>query len=158
MVERLTDSVVERLGRAAGPPVSSDAPLVGGDLAPPTIDDAARSGARSSDRLADLDGSEAPDVRADGGDVEAEARQAVRREAALRLEDYWVRRSARAYFDLDAGLSTLEPASREMARMLGWSETRRESEVTACRARHVENNALFEDAAGTGSEQRSLRR
>jgi glycerol-3-phosphate dehydrogenase len=127
--------------------VPEDAPLAGGDLAPPPIDAAARAGERHADRLADLYGSEAPDVRADGGDLGAEVRQAVRREGALTLEDYWVRRSGRAYFDLDAGLSTLAPASREMARLFGWSEARRASEVAACRARHAENNALFQDPA-----------
>ena len=82
-------------------------------------------------------------MKADGGDVAAEVRQAVRREGALRLEDYWVRRSARAFFDLDAGLSTLEPASREMAKLLEWSEETRAAEVAACRLRHETNNALF---------------
>ena len=76
----------------------------------------------------------------------AEVRQAVRREGALRLEDYWIRRSARAFFDLDAGLSILEPASQEMARLFDWSEETRVSEVRACRLRHDENNALFKRA------------
>ncbi|MEM7001161.1 MAG: tricarballylate utilization 4Fe-4S protein TcuB, partial [Pseudomonadota bacterium] len=35
-----------------------------------------------------------------GGDVAAEVRQAVLREGALRLEDYWIRRGARAYFEI----------------------------------------------------------
>jgi glycerol-3-phosphate dehydrogenase len=96
--------------------------------------------------LTDLYGSEASDVRADGGDLEAEVRQAVRREGALRLEDYWMRRSGRAYFSLDAGLDALEPASREMAKLLGWSEARRSAECEACRKRHDTNNALFPSA------------
>jgi len=143
MVERVADSVVERLERKAGPPVSDRAPLVGGDLAPLEIDQEARAGHGRTDRLDELYGSEAPDVRADGGDLEAEVRQAVRREGALRLEDYWVRRAGRAFFDADAGLSTLEPASREMARLLEWSEPTREAEVAACLRRHAEGNALF---------------
>jgi glycerol-3-phosphate dehydrogenase len=144
MVERVTDEVVERLGGPAGPPVPDDAPLVGGDRPAPPIDEDARAGRRASDRLEDLYGSEAALVRADGGDVAAEVRQAVLREGALRLEDYWVRRSARAWFDPDAGLSKLDAASREMARWLDWSEEERESEVLACRRRHAESNALFE--------------
>lgn len=143
MVERVADSVVERLERKTGPPVSDRVPLVGGDLAPLEIDEEARSGHRRTDRLDELYGSEAPDVRADGGDLEAEVRQAVRREGALRLEDYWVRRAGRAFFDADAGLSTLEPASREMARLLDWSEQTRQAEVAACLRRHLEGNALF---------------
>ncbi len=146
MVERVTDTVFERLGRPATPSVSQDRPLVGGDIPVPVVDDAAKSGNQPSDRLKDLYGSEASEVKADGGDLLAEVRQAVRREGALRLEDYWVRRGARAFFDLDAGLSSLEPASREMARLLGWNEETRASEVTACRQRHQENNALFDQA------------
>lgn len=146
MVERVTDTIFERLGQSATPTDSHDRPLIGGDLEPPVIDEAAKSGNQTPDRLVDLYGDEAPDVKADGGDVPAEVRQAVRREGALRLEDYWVRRSARAFFDLDAGLSTLEPASREMARLLDWSEEKRLAEVRACHLRHNENNALFNRA------------
>jgi glycerol-3-phosphate dehydrogenase len=146
MVERVADTVVERLGQPAIPAVSQDCPLMGGDIEPAPIDETARSGNQQRDRLADLYGSEASDVRADGGDLLAEVRQAVRREGALRLEDYWVRRGARAFFDLDAGLSSLDPASREMARLLDWSEETRAAEVAACRLRHEENNALFSRA------------
>ncbi|MEE8311420.1 MAG: glycerol-3-phosphate dehydrogenase/oxidase [Candidatus Binatia bacterium] len=146
MVERVADTVAERLGEPLPPALSQDRPLVGGNVLPEPIDEAAKSGGRPRDRLADLYGSEAPDVKADGGDLAAEVRQAVRREGALRLEDYWVRRGARAFFDLDAGLSTLEPAAREMARLLDWNEDTRAAEVAACRLRHEENNALFNEA------------
>ena len=74
----------------------------------------------------------------------AEVRHAVRCEGALRLEDYWVRRGMRAFFDLDAGISTLEPASVGMARLLDWNEEARTAEVAACLQRHRENNALFD--------------
>ena len=143
MVERVVDTVFERLGRPATPAVSQDHPLIGGDVEATPIDEVAKSGNQPRDRLADLYGSEAAEVAADGGDLLAEVRQAVRREGALRLEDYWVRRGARAFFDLDAGLATLEPASREMARLLDWNEETRAAEVAACRLRHDENNALF---------------
>ncbi len=73
----------------------------------------------------------------------AEVRHAVRWEGALRLEDSWIRRGMRAFFDLDAGISTLEPASVEMARLLDWNEEARAAEVAACLQRHKENNALF---------------
>ena len=146
MVERVADRVVEELGKSAGKKASEDQPLVGGDLAPVEVDEDLKAGRRPQDRLADLYGSEAADVLADGADVAAEVRQAVHREGALRLEDYWMRRSARAFFDLDAGLSTLEPASREMARLLEWSEETRLAEVAYCRHRNEENNALFEEA------------
>jgi glycerol-3-phosphate dehydrogenase len=149
MVERVTDGVLERLGRSADGEPTDDRPLVGGDFEAAPIDAAARAGHPDSDRLRDLYGSEAADVAADGGDVAAEVRQAVEREGALRLEDYWIRRGARAFFDGDAGLASLEPASQEMARELGWSEERRAAEVAACRTRHETNNALFEAARET---------
>ncbi len=143
MVERITDTIIERLGRPATPAVSQDRPLIGGDLAAAPIDEAARSGKQQRDRLADLYGSEAAQVRDDGGDLLAEVRHAVRCEGALRLEDYWLRRGMRAFFDLDAGISTLEPASREMAHLLGWNAETRAAEVAACLHRDKENNALF---------------
>ncbi|MCP4036611.1 MAG: glycerol-3-phosphate dehydrogenase/oxidase [bacterium] len=146
MVERVTDTVIERLGQPARAEQSVDRPLAGGDLPATPIDEAAKAGERSASRLADLYGSEAPDVEADGGDVGAEVRQAVCREGALRLEDYWMRRTARAFFDLDAGLSILEAASQEMGQLLGWSEATRTAEVTACRLRHERDNALFYQA------------
>jgi glycerol-3-phosphate dehydrogenase len=146
MAERLADSVCERLGIHAIETLIDDRPLAGGDFEAPPIDAAARAGQSGSNRLNDLYGAEASDVRSDGGDVAAEVRQAVRREGALRLEDYWIRRSARAFFDVDAGLPTLEPASREMARWLGWDEAMRASEVAACRQRHDTNNAIFQEA------------
>ena len=146
MVERVVDTVVERLGQPATPEVSQDRPLIGGDIDAPAIDDAAKSGSQPHNRLADLYGSEAADVEADGGDLLAEVRQAVRREGALHLEDYWVRRAGRAFFDLDAGLSVLEPASQEMAGLLDWNEETRSAEVEKCRLRHETNNALFNQA------------
>jgi glycerol-3-phosphate dehydrogenase len=153
MAERLSDSVLERLGRPAQPADVDSRPLAGGDFEAPPIDAAAKAGHPNSNRLKDLYGSEADDVAADGGDVAAEVRQAVRREGALRLEDYWIRRGARAFFDADAGLSTLEPASQEMARLLDWNETTRLAEVDLCRRRHATNNAIFEEARkALGSE------
>jgi len=148
MVERVVERVVERLGRGPLEAVSTDLPLVGGDSAAPIIGDDEKAGISRQSRLELLYGSEAPDVQADGGDVSAEVRQAVYREGALRLEDYWIRRSARAFFDVDAGLPTLEPASREMAQLLGWSESKRISEVEECRDRHRTNNILFLSARG----------
>ena len=152
MVERVAETVCERLGQTSSETPLDERPLAGGDVAQIEIDEDTRSGHRPLDRLADLYGSEASDVKADGGDIEAEVRQAVFREGALRLEDYWMRRSTRAFFDADAGLHALEPASIEMARLLTWSETTRAEEVAACRGRHEENNALFEAARRRAQE------
>jgi glycerol-3-phosphate dehydrogenase len=53
-------------------------------------------------------------------------------EGALTLEDYWVRRSGRAWFELDAGLSALAPAAQAMAPLLGWSAAEVDRQVAAC--------------------------
>ena len=132
MAERVVDLVVERIGATTVPGHTDEVPLVGGEC---TITE--------RDRLVDLYGSEAADVVADGGDIAAEVRQAVLREGAVRLEDYWVRRVPRAYFDPDGGLACLEPAADEMARLLKWPEARRLAEIAACRERHETENALF---------------
>ena len=81
-----------------------------------------------------LYGSEALVVAQSGGDVAAEAVHAVLREGALTLEDYWVRRSARAFFDEDGGVASLEPAARAMAPLLGWGEAEVQREIAHCRA------------------------
>jgi glycerol-3-phosphate dehydrogenase len=145
MAQRVVDTVAERLETRTAPETSHTVPLVGGDVDPDSRvrELASRTGEVTARRLVSLYGSEADDVAADGGDLEAEVRQAVRREGALQLEDYWVRRGARAWFDADAGLSVLEPASHEMARWLDWDEATRQAQVAACRRRHEESNALF---------------
>ena len=147
MAERVVDLVAERLGQKTLDSTAESSPLVGGDFTPEPYDGSSHDAAKPN-RLLDLFGAEAADVLADGGDLDAEVRQAVCREGALRLEDYWVRRSARAFFDLDAGMSQLEGASQTMADLLGWSSERRESEVAACRKLHETNNALFITARG----------
>jgi glycerol-3-phosphate dehydrogenase len=57
-------------------------------------------------------------------------------EGALTLEDYWVRRSARAWFDHDAGLAAMEAAAPVMGELLGWSDEERARQIAACRAIH----------------------
>ena len=145
MAQRVVDTVTERLGGPISPEVSHEQPLVGGDVDPAALEPqvAAQTSGSTAQRLVSLYGSEATDVASDGGDLAAEVRQAVLREGALQLEDYWIRRSARAWFDGDAGLSTLEPASLEMARWLGWDEATRGAQVEACRRQHDERNHLF---------------
>ena len=65
--------------------------------------------------------------------VTAEAQQAVQKEGALRLEDYWARRSSRAWFDKDAGLPVLKHAAEAMADLLGWDDARSAMEIEDCR-------------------------
>ena len=75
--------------------------------------------------------------------VTAEAQQAVLKEGALRLEDYWARRSSRAWFDSGAGLPILERAAQEMADLLGWDEARKTAEIDNCRQIDRESRAGY---------------
>jgi len=145
MAERVVDAIAQESGTALRSR-AEPSPLVGGDFAADTRQAEHPLRPTTRERLLDLYGSEAGDVRDAGGDVAAEARQAVLREGATRLEDYWVRRSARAFLDPDAGLGRLEEAAREMARLLDWSEARRQLELAHCRDRHAKSNALFAEA------------
>jgi glycerol-3-phosphate dehydrogenase len=63
----------------------------------------------------------------------AEVRHAVLAEGALTLEDYWVRRSARAHFDEKNGLPDLEAAADLMGTLLGWSDAVKAQQIRACR-------------------------
>jgi glycerol-3-phosphate dehydrogenase len=136
MAERIVDLIVERLGIRAVPCSTAETPLPGGDVDPsvlatrPTI---AALGDHSA-RLIELYGAEAEALAAEGGDVAAEARRAVQHEGAVRLEDYWVRRSTRFWFTADGGVSALQPAATAMADLLGWSTQQRAAEITACMA------------------------
>ena len=58
------------------------------------------------------------------------------------LEDYWVRRSARAWFDPDGGLGALEPAAEAMGELLGWSGEERRRQIASCRAIHEASMAF----------------
>jgi glycerol-3-phosphate dehydrogenase len=93
-----------------------------------------------------LYGSEAPEIFAAGGGPAIEARHAVLHEGALTLEDYWVRRSARAWFDTDGGLGALAPAAEAMAGLLGWSETETQRQISLCQTTQRDNLAALEDA------------
>jgi glycerol-3-phosphate dehydrogenase len=70
----------------------------------------------------------------------------VLREGALTLEDYWVRRSARARFDLDGGIGCLTEAAGAMAPLLGWSPAESQRQTELCRALHEAENALGDAA------------
>ncbi|MBT3970268.1 MAG: glycerol-3-phosphate dehydrogenase/oxidase [Actinobacteria bacterium] len=138
MAERVVDQVVETLGVAARPDDTDQQPLVGGDVA-----------IAERNRWLDLYGDEAAAVLNDGGDVAAEVRQAVLREGAVRLEDFWVRRVPRAFFALDGGQSILASAAAEMGRLLGWSGERLDQELATCLQRHTADHALFTDSLPT---------
>jgi len=152
MAERVVDRVAGVLGHREARGDTHERPLAGGDFeleASPA--ESAGQPDRGQARLRDLYGAEAGEVAEQGGDVAAEVRQAVCREGALRLEDYWQRRSGRSCFDLDAGLACLEPASRVMSSLLGWSEDFRAQEVERCSALHLRQNRFFEAARSAAS-------
>jgi glycerol-3-phosphate dehydrogenase len=137
MAEQVVDLCVRRLGNTALPCSTAEQPLVGGERA--LSQDETASLARDpldAARLADLYGTEAARIAERGavhGAVAAEARHAVLAEGALTLEDWWVRRSARAWFDERAGLDALAPAARVMGELLAWSDAERERQQQACR-------------------------
>jgi len=135
MAERIVDMVIENHGFTAKPCTTAEVPLPGGDavvLASDLkgIDDV------QAERLARLYGAEAPSLLGGAGEnelVKAEVQHAVQTEGALRLEDYWARRSSRAWFDEGAGLPVLHEAATAMAELLGWDDNRRTMEIDNCR-------------------------
>lgn len=129
MAERVVDLVVERLGKNVLPCSTADAPLPGGSrmLQLDGLNPLA------AERLAGLYGDEANEIVVAGGDVTAEASRAVTHEGAATLEDYWVRRSARAWFDQGAGLAALAPAAEAMGALLGWDDAMKASQIAHCR-------------------------
>lgn len=129
MAERVVDLVVERLGVTALPCSTADMPLPGGSR---TV---RLEGVEplAAERLAGLYGDEANEILIAGGDVAAEAARAVTHEGAARLEDYWVRRSARAWFDEGAGLAALAPAAEAMGALLGWDDAMKAAQIAQCR-------------------------
>jgi len=145
MAERIVDTVIERLGKPARPVSTGEVFLPGGDYDPATLaaSPALKGLGDTAPRLIDLYGSEADAVASDGGDVAAEARRAVLVEGAQRLEDYWARRSVRAWFSPDAGLSALAPAAAAMASLLGWDAARTQSEIANCQAIHDHSRAAL---------------
>ncbi len=141
MAARIVDAVADRLDIRTRPCTTADLPLPGGERAP-----------AGDDRLDRLYGTEAALIRAGGGDVAAEAAHAVRHEGAATLEDYWVRRSARAWFDQQAGRPALAPAAAAMGHLLGWDERRRGAEIHHClQLDRNSRRALMPVAGGDGT-------
>jgi glycerol-3-phosphate dehydrogenase len=144
MAERVVDQVAAALARKAAASRTADEPLPGGDADPARVRaELLRAGLDElqAERLVGLYGGEAAEAIAGGAGPAAEAKRAVLVEGALSLEDYWARRSARACFDPDAGMASLEAAAAAMAPLLGWSPERTRAEVDRCRARHARDMA-----------------
>jgi glycerol-3-phosphate dehydrogenase len=139
MARKLVDMCETRLGRAPTSCSTADNILPGGNLGGTFIEFQQRLeekglGESEAERLTRLYGSEATQILAAGGDLKAEVEFAVLREGALTLEDYWVRRSARARFDVDGGTECLAPAADVMADLLSWSKDECDRQVKSCLA------------------------
>jgi glycerol-3-phosphate dehydrogenase len=149
MAERVADRCEERLGKTPARSRTADEPLPGGDFSEQFTELCTRVEALGletveAERVAMLYGSEALELAGRGLGPAVEAEFAVLIEGALTLEDYWVRRSARAHFDLDGGLAALKPAADRMARLLGWSEAERSRQTEACRVRREKEMSVLD--------------
>jgi glycerol-3-phosphate dehydrogenase len=152
MAERVVDLCVRTLGARARPVATASTPLPGGDFAGGvdelTADLCRRGVARGvAATCVARYGAEAEDVLALGAGPEAEAEWAVRYEGAVQLEDWWVRRSARAWFDQDGGIAALVPAAARMATLLGWSDAVRTQQIDKCRQLRRATMAALEPLA-----------
>lgn len=149
MAERVVDQIEKALGRKHSPCRTAAEPLPGGDVDPANLRQALEGkglATLAADRLVALYGARAAEVIAGDAGPAAEARYAVLAEGALTLEDYWVRRSGRAWFDLDAGMEALRPAAEAMAPLLGWSDLQAQAQVAACMAIQRADMAAFAPA------------
>lgn len=139
MAQKLVDLCETRLGRTPTSCSTAETVLPGGNL-DGTFTECQRRleeqglGTSDAERLTRLYGSEATEILASGGDLKAEVQFAVQSEGALTLEDYWVRRSGRAWFDVNGGIDCLIPAAAIMAELLNWSSDERDRQVKACLA------------------------
>ena len=131
MAERVVDTVEELMGRKPTPSQTATMPLPAGDLDVEAVTSAlaATMPRVEAERLVALYGAEAPLA---AGGPEAEARYAVTVEGALQLEDVWVRRSNRAWFDDKGGEAALPLLAKEMATLLTWSPSQTEAQIKAC--------------------------
>lgn len=142
MAERVVDLVETKLGKSPSTCKTAEEILPGGDQTPQelnintlfeNIEDSAK------DRMIRNYGSEALDLLTCQEDlISAEAEQAVLKEGALTLEDYWIRRSGRSLFDIDAGLNTLPIAASKMADLLKWSNEQKQNEIEHCQSVHID--------------------
>jgi glycerol-3-phosphate dehydrogenase len=150
MAEQVALRLADLLGEIPVPTAEAAAePLPGGDfdgdLARLARDVERRTGleAACAERLARLYGSEAADVVALGGQplvlggrvLAGEVDWAIDCEAAATLEDWIYRRSRVALYDAEECRMLLAPAAARMQERLGWSDARRDAELSDVRAR-----------------------
>ena len=161
MAQKLVDLCETKMGRTPGSCSTAETVLPGGDL-DGTFAECQRRleeqglGTSDAERLTRLYGSEATEILASGGDLKAEVQFAVQSEGALTLEDYWVRRSGRAWFEVNGGIDGLVPAAAIMAELLNWSSDERDRQVKACLAiREQEMSAVRKSGLHTQQTQTS---
>ena len=143
MAERVVDMAEQALGRKPQASQTATTPLPSGevDVASLTAELTRQlNSPTAAERLVGLYGAEATGLV---GGPAIEARHAVLFEGALTLEDYWVRRSARAWFDDDGGLDALPAAAESMAELLAWTPEQRDQQITQCRQLQTQNLAFL---------------
>lgn len=153
MAKRIVDNCESMIGRKKTPCATADEPLPGGDISGglESIESALRDKNLSdheAERITRLYGSEARTLASEDFGPAQEAEFAVLHEGAVQLEDYWVRRSCRARFDIEGGTQALEPASRAMGLLLGWSDEQRRDQVAQCIAKRDGEMAVVNDSKG----------
>jgi glycerol-3-phosphate dehydrogenase len=134
MAERVVDLIEAGLGRKPAKSRTAKDPLPGGDVDVGAATAALVAGGASPEAAARRVGLYGSEAHAVGDGAAAEAAHAVLHEGALTLEDYWVRRGARAWFDLDPAFPALDAAAEAMAPLLGWSAAERQGQIDHCRA------------------------
>jgi glycerol-3-phosphate dehydrogenase len=138
MAERVVDRCEKKLGRKPTPSSSAEQSLPGGEFSESVEELCSRLmssglGPIEAARTVRLYGVEAFDLHAQGENLLAEVGHAVECEGALTLEDYWVRRSARARFELEGGVAILARAGERMGELLNWTEEQRMQQVDHCK-------------------------
>ena len=134
MAERVVDQIEEALGRKLSKSRTATDPLPGGDVDVAAMTASLVAAGVSPEAAARSVGLYGSEVETVGNGAAAEAAHAVLHEGALTLEDYWVRRGARAWFDLDPAFPALDAAAEAMAPLLGWSAAARQNQIDHCRA------------------------
>lgn len=140
MAERLVDRVVAENSFTASRCATASEPLPGGGELTPL---GGALPAAQQQRLQALYGSEAERVVELGGDLAAEVSFAVAVEGALRLQDYWTRRSSRAWFEPAGGVASLAAAAAVMGQQLGWDAARVAAEIAECKAIDAHSREAF---------------
>ena len=138
MAEQIVDRCDKMLNRSSVHAPTAEEPLPGGDFSETfgalcSRIEACGLAPHDAERAALLYGSEALAVFGQEQGLAPEVRHAVLAEGALTLEDYWVRRSARARFDEQGGVADLAAAADLMGSLLGWTDAERERQIRSCR-------------------------